>query len=172
MAASGVSVALRGVAGDAAAAQQELNQALTGAGLANARLDFGDVAPITPAGCAALDTYRQVRASSDYHLSVAQPRFEMMMQPPGMPYAGEQASNAVINFNFANAEGDFAILGIEPSGAISNLLPDRASFDQALTVAGQPDRRRGRRPLQAQDRPRPSGLVGHHPDQRPRTVRP
>jgi len=134
----GVTVALRGVAGDAAAAQQELNQALTSAGLRNARLDFGDVAPITPAGCAALDTYRQVRASSDYHLSVAQPRFEMMMQPPGMPYAGEQASNAVINFNFANAEGDFAILGIEPSGAISNLLPDRASFDQALTVQGSP----------------------------------
>ena len=134
----GVSVALRGVAGDAAAAQQELNQALTGAGLDNARLDFGDVAPITPAGCAALDTYRQVRASSDYHLSVARPRFEMMMQPPGTPYAGEEASNAVINFNFANAEGDFAILGIEPSGTITNILPDRASFEQALTAQGSP----------------------------------
>ena len=168
----GVNIALRGVAGDAAAAQQELNQALTRAGLDNARLDFGDVAPITPAGCAALDTYRQVRASSDYHLSVARPRFEMMMQPPGTPYAGEEASNAVINFNFANAEGDFAILGIEPSGTITNILPDRASFEQALHGAGQPDRRRGQRPLPAQHRPRPSGLVGHHPGQRPRTVRP
>jgi hypothetical protein len=45
-----------------------------------------------------------------------------------------------INFTLANAEGDFAILGIEPSGAISNLLPDRASFDCA-DRAGQPDRR-------------------------------
>lgn len=127
--ADGVRIAMRGVAGDAAAAQNEIGQALTGAGLANARLDFGDVAPITPAGCATLDTYRQVRASSDYKLSVAQPRFEMVMQPPGTPYAGENASNAVINFNFADASQDFVIVGIEPSGVITPLIPNRAGFD-------------------------------------------
>ena len=43
----GVQVAMRGVAGDVGAAQHELDQALTGAGLRNASLDFGDVAPIT-----------------------------------------------------------------------------------------------------------------------------
>ncbi len=130
--ADGVRIAMRGVAGDAAAAQNEIGQALTGAGLQNARLDFGDVAPITPAGCATLDTYRQVRASSDYKLSVAQPRFEMVMQPPGTPYAGENASNAVINFNFADASQDFVIVGIEPSGVITPLIPNRAGFDSLV----------------------------------------
>jgi len=134
-----VNVAMRGVAGDSAAAQREVTAALTRAGLNNARVDFGDVAPITPAGCAALDTYRQVRASSDYRLSVAQPRFQMTMQAPGMPYAGEMAANAVVNFNFGNSGGDFAVLGIEPSGLIGTLIPNRANFDS--TVAGSVDGR-------------------------------
>ncbi len=128
----GLRIAMRGVAGDAAAAQREINQALTGAGLQNTQLDFGDVAPITQAGCAALDTYRQVRASSDYKLSTTQPRYEMVMQPPGTPYAGENAANAVINFNFADPNLDFVIVGIEPSGVITPLIPNRAGFDSLL----------------------------------------
>lgn len=136
----GVRVAMRGVAGDARAAEAELAQALTRAGVANARIDFGDVAPITQAGCAALDTYRQVRADGDYHLSVAQPRFQMVPQPPGSAYPGELASNAVINFSFGNLQGDFAVLGIEPSGLISLPIPDRADFDARLaqSVNGRP----------------------------------
>jgi serine/threonine-protein kinase len=136
----GLNIALRGVAGDATAAQREITQALSGAGLEDARLDFGDVAPITPAGCAALDTYRQIRASSDYRLSVPQSRFEMVMQPPGTPYAGENAANAVISFNFGGAGSDFAILGIEPSGAIAPLIGDRNNFEQVLeqSVGGRP----------------------------------
>lgn len=130
--ADGLAVAMRGVAGDSQAAQGEIVRALEGAGIANPRIDFGDVAPITPAGCAALDTYRQTRASSNYHLSATQPRFEMALQPPGLPYAGGQASNAVIDFDFSNASGDFAILGIEPSGTITALIPNRAAFDSAL----------------------------------------
>ena len=135
----GLQIALRGVAGEGDAARQEISRALTDAGVQNARLDFGDVAPITQAGCAALDAYRQVRATAGTHLSVAQPRFEMMMQPPGTPYAGEDAANAVVNFNFANAQ-DFAILGIEPSGVISPLIADRATFQSALaqSVDGRP----------------------------------
>ena len=138
--ADGLRIALRGVAGDARAAQRDISEALNRAGVANARLDFGDVAPILPAGCAALDTYRQIRAPSAAHVSVAQPRFETMMQPPGMPYAGEQAANSVINLNFADLGSDFAILGIEPSGEIAPLIADRATFNTALqrSVGGRP----------------------------------
>lgn len=128
----GVRVAMRGVAGDSNAAQQEITQALSGAGLQNATVDFGDVAPITPAGCAALDTYRQVRASDNYKLSVTQPRYQMVMQPPGTPYAGEMAATAVIDFNFADPSLDFAILGIEPSGVIQALIPSRSNFESVL----------------------------------------
>ena len=136
----GVRVAMRGVAGDIGAAQSELGQALSGAGLRNASLDVGDVAQILPAGCAALDTYRQVRATADFRLTVPQPRFEMMTQPANMVYAGQLASNAVINFNFDDPNLDFAILGIEPSGAISTIVPNRAAFDAAArqSVNGRP----------------------------------
>jgi serine/threonine-protein kinase len=129
---SGVRVAMRGVAGDSTAAQREITQALAGAGLENATVDFGDVAPITPAGCAALDTYRQVRASDNYKLSATQARYEMVMQPPGTAYAGEEAATAVINFNFGDPSLDFAILGIEPSGMIQPIIQDRAAFEGAL----------------------------------------
>jgi eukaryotic-like serine/threonine-protein kinase len=136
----GLRIAMRGVAGETRAAEQEIGQALSRASVRNTRLDFGDVAPILPAGCAALDTYRQVRATSATHVSVAQPRFEMMMQPAGMPYAGAQAANAVISFNLAGLDSDFAILGIEPSGQISRLVPDRATFETARdqSVDGRP----------------------------------
>jgi serine/threonine-protein kinase len=71
---------------------------------------------------------------------VAQPRFEMMMQPPGLPYAGENAANAVIDFDFGTAGGDFAVLGIEPSGVITTLIPSRNDFQAALaqSVNGRP----------------------------------
>ncbi|MGQ0659492.1 protein kinase domain-containing protein [Sphingosinicella sp.] len=130
--ANGVRVAVRGVAGDERAAQSELTQALQRAGIANGTVDFGDVAPITQAGCAALDTYRQVRATSDYHLSVPALRFEMTRQPAGAAYAGREASNAIIDFNFGNLQGDFALMGIEPNGVISYTVPDRADFDARL----------------------------------------
>ena len=138
--ANGVRVALRGVAGDARAAQTELTAALQRAGIVNGQVDLGDVAPITQAGCAALDTYRQVRATGDYHLSVPQLRFEMTRQPAGAAYAGREASNATVDFNFGNLQGDFALMGIEPNGVISYTVPDRADFDARLaqSVAGRP----------------------------------
>lgn len=128
----GVNIAMRGVAGDAQAAQQELGRALAAAHVENARLDFSDVAPITPAGCSALDTYRQVRATESTHMSVAQPRFQMVMQPEGTSYAGQLAANASVEFNFGDSNTDFTIVGLEPSGAITTLIPSRAAFEATL----------------------------------------
>lgn len=128
--AGAVRVAMRGVAGNGAAAQAELGQALTAAGVANATVDMGDVAPITAAGCAALDTFRQVRATETDSLSIAAPRFEMVRQSAG-PFAGKEAVTAPVEITPA-ADADFAIAGIEPSGAITVLIPDRAAFEREL----------------------------------------
>ena len=135
----GVVIAMRGVAGNADEAQQEIAQAVSRAGVEDARLDFGDVAPITQSGCAALDTYRQVRADRDYRLSVAQPRFEMAPMTSG-EYAGREASTAAINFDFRDSNVDFAILGIEPTGAITPLIVGREDFERRLaaSVDGRP----------------------------------
>ena len=62
------------------------------------------------------------------------------MQPAGSDYAGELAANSIINFNFGNLQGDFAVLAIEPSGIITQLIPDRADFDarRDRSVGGRP----------------------------------
>jgi hypothetical protein len=135
----GVSVAVRGVAGNGQAAQDEIRQALTAAGLQNATLDFADVAPITPAGCAALDTYRQIRASADHRLSVPQTRFEMVMQSQGS-YAGNEAANALLDLDLGDPNRNFTLLGIEPSGAITTLLENRSQFEAVLaqSIGGRP----------------------------------
>lgn len=140
-----LAIALRGVAGDPEAAQREINQALAQAGVRNATLNFGDVAPITPAGCAALDTYRQMRATRDLRLSATQPRFEMVMQPAGAIYANQEAATAVVNLDIANPSAQFAILGIEPSGVITRLIANRADFETRLaqSINGRPIASRG-----------------------------
>jgi len=126
----GVEIAMRGVAGDAEAAQRELQRALAEAGVQNARIAFDEVAPITPAGCAALDTYRQIRANEATHLSVPRTRFVMQMLPPdaNSEFAGQLAATAPVALDFSNSDTDFTIVGLEPSGAITTLIPNREQF--------------------------------------------
>jgi hypothetical protein len=134
-----LTVTMRGVAGNAGSAQAEIGRALANAGLANVRLEFRDVATIAAGGCAALDSLRQFRDGGAPRLAVTQPRFEMVTQADGQ-YAGRAAANAVIDLNADDQSLDFTLLGIEPSGAITQVLEDRGQFQEALaqSVAGRP----------------------------------
>lgn len=131
-------VNLTGVAGNPAAAQADISRALGTASIGNANVDFSEVAPITQAGCAALDAFRQIRSPDTPRLSVPQRKFEMRMQSGESAYAGAVAANALVVIN--EEERDFAILGIEPSGAITVLFPDRKAFERGLaeSVDGVP----------------------------------
>jgi len=125
---TGVAVAMKGVAGNRQAAQEELARALAGAGVQNGGIDFSGVAPITQAGCAALDTYRLIRAREGTALAAASPTFERSIQPAGLPYAGQLG--AVVELDFKPAgDADFTILGIEPSGIVTQMAADRAALD-------------------------------------------
>ena len=144
---------MRGVAGDAQRrAAASSTQALQRAGIANAPVDFGDVAPITQAGCAALDTYRQVRATGDYPSlgAAAAVRDDPPAARRRLCRPGGVATRS-INFNFGNLQGDFALIGIEPNGMIAYTVPDREDFDARLAQSrnGRPITDRGRRPLPA-----------------------
>lgn len=127
---SGVTVAMRGVAGNREAAQAEIGRALSRAGLANAEVRFADVAEITQAGCSALDSYRQVRADGAGHIAATEAHYEMVTQADG-PYRGGAAANALVDLN-VDPDANFALLGIEPSGQISTILESRAAFRQTL----------------------------------------
>jgi eukaryotic-like serine/threonine-protein kinase len=125
-------VALTGVAGDPSAAQTEIGRTLTSQHIANADLDFEQVSPITPAGCAALDAYRQISSPDPHRLTVAQRKFEMRRQGADEAYAGKIAANAIIGVNIADPSLDFALVGLEPSGKIDMLIPSRADFAEQL----------------------------------------
>ncbi|WP_206244455.1 serine/threonine protein kinase [Novosphingobium terrae] len=118
----GPNVKLAGVAGNPAAAQNEISQALAQHHIQEASIDFGDVAQITQSGCSALDTYRQVRAPDSHQLTVPQRKFAMRMQPndPSQTgYPGEKAANIVLQLAIDDPKADFALIGLEPSGLIS-----------------------------------------------------
>ena len=129
---NGPLVKLTGVAGNPSEAQSEISQALAQRKILGANLDFEEVSPITQSGCAALDTYRQVRAPVSTRLSVPQRKFEMRMQPPGKAFAGLSAANAIVDIAIADPKADFALIGIEPSGVITVLEGSRAGFIAAV----------------------------------------
>jgi len=129
-----VAVAMRGVAGNAGAAQNEIGQALSRAGLANASVNFGDVAPITPAGCSALDTYRQIRNDGASRISSSQTRYEMAPLQTGQN-AGQSGASVALEINTGDAP-DFALVGIEPTGAITMLLRNREALLAAMNQPG------------------------------------
>lgn len=139
-----IAVAMRGVAGDADVAVDQIRSALVQARLRNPSVNFGDVAPIRQAGCAVLDAYRQIRAPSGDRLSSPQARYEMIVQPDGR-YAGRAASNPVLDLDLSDRGHDIALLGIEPSGRITVLLRSRAEFERELaqSVGGRPVSREG-----------------------------
>jgi serine/threonine-protein kinase len=136
-------VTMRGVAGNKGAAEAEIGRALASAGLADVRLELRDVATIAAGGCAALDAFRQFRrqrgAGESGALAVTQPRFEMVTQADGR-YASRAAANAIVELDAADQSLDFTLLGIAPSGAITQLLADRGQFNEALaqSVGGRP----------------------------------
>jgi eukaryotic-like serine/threonine-protein kinase len=121
-----VTVAMRGVAGNGGDARRMLAQALSGARV-DASLEFGDVAQIIPAGCTALDSYRQIRSTEPKRMATTQTRFEAA--PRG---DGQLAAPAVVDLNLGGAGRDFALLGIQPTGEITMLLDGRAAFQSAL----------------------------------------
>lgn len=117
----GPTLRLTGVAGNPAAAQNEISQALAQRGIQGADIDFSEVAQITQSGCAALDTYRQIRSPDSRQLTVPQRKFEMRIQPddPGQTgYPGENAANVVLQLALDDPQSDFALVGLEPSGLI------------------------------------------------------
>jgi len=123
------------VAGDPGQAQNEISETLRDRGSSARNIDFADVALITPAGCAALDAFRQIRATGRSWLSVPLRRFEMRQQPATSIYPGKLAANALVLIDIADPSLDFALFGIEPSGRIEQILPSRADFTAALRAS-------------------------------------
>ena len=82
--------------------------------------------------------FRAIRASGKPHLSVPQRKFEMSTLPADSSYAGKVGARVVVNLDLSDIAGqDFALYGIEPSGEISSVIPNRAAL-AAMLVPGSP----------------------------------
>lgn len=127
----GVAIKMTGVAGNPSAAQNQISRALSAAGVGDAAIDFAEVAPITQAGCSALDTFRQVREPSGERMTIPQRQFQLRKMPyrDETFYKGEFAARAPITIN-AGTDGDFALVGIEPSGILTTILPSRKMTEE------------------------------------------
>lgn len=132
-----VTVKMTGVAGNPADAQNAISRALAAAGVASSNIDFEEVATITQSGCAALDTYRTVRAPDGQKLAFAQRKFELSSQQDDTEFSGKPHANIVFTVSIDDPKADFALTGIEPSGAITPVFTSRANFME--TMAARPD---------------------------------
>jgi hypothetical protein len=80
--------------------------------------------------CTALDTVRTVRAPGVGALSTPQRRFEIVPQPDG-----HVAAEAVINMAPRDPSVDLALIGLEPDGAMTLLVKDRADLKRKVAAA-------------------------------------
>jgi serine/threonine-protein kinase len=130
--AQGLSVRLRGVAGRPPAVQAAVSGAAGQSGVVLANLNLDEVAPVGDPLCTALDTVRTVRAPGGGALSTPQRKFEIVAQPPDNHVAAE----AVINMAPRDPSTDLALIGLEPDGAMTMLVQNRAGLKQSI-AAGQ-----------------------------------
>ena len=125
----GAKIKLVGVAGSPATVQGAVIDAarLSGSTLQGSDVDLNEVAPADQAVCSALDAFRSVRAPAapdGPELKTEKRVYEIERQPNG-----KLASRAVINMAVRSPSQDFALLGLEPSGKITMIVPNRAAFD-------------------------------------------
>lgn len=121
-----VTVNMAGVAGSTASAQSDVQRALEAAGI-RANLNLEAVAPIQPALCSALDTYRLIHAPEGGHISVTQREFEIERQADG-----QTESRPLIDVAIDDPALDFTAFLIEPTGDYSVLFSSRAHFQREL----------------------------------------
>lgn len=121
-----VSASFRGVAGKPPAAQAQISALLAAKGLKAGTIDFNDVSPISASECAPIEAFRQVRAPGAARLTVPQRSFEMVkLGPEAGALAGRPGAVAVIEIDAADLPSDLALVGIEESGTMTELVASK-----------------------------------------------
>jgi eukaryotic-like serine/threonine-protein kinase len=130
-----VKVNLTGVAGNPNQAKDDIARVLQSGGIGGAQLDFSEVAPITQAGCSALDTYRQVRDLNDDRLQVPARAFKMTTQPADdYNYPNKLAAYAPVSVDAAIGDKDLTLIGLEPSGVFTTIVGTKQVLAEQLAA--------------------------------------
>ena len=123
-----ISASFRGVSAKPAAAQEQIGKILSAKGLRAAAIDFSDVSQINENDCGPVEAFRQVRAQGAQHLSTPQRKFEMVKLPPESSEAGQIGAPAIVEVNTAALAQDFALVGLEDTGAMTLITKSKAEF--------------------------------------------
>jgi eukaryotic-like serine/threonine-protein kinase len=109
-----VTAAFRGVAGNSAAAQKMISDALTKARLKVAAISFENVSPAPLSVCALLDAYRPFKSRRGGDITSDQAKYERELQPDGSSNAGQVAAVPQIHLSADVMRGQFVLGGIDP----------------------------------------------------------
>lgn len=109
-----VSATFRGVAGNSAAAQKMISDALTKAKLKVAAISFENVSPAPLRVCALLDAYRPFKSRRGGDITSDQAKYERELQPDGSSNAGQVAAVPQIHLSADVMRGQFVLGGIDP----------------------------------------------------------
>jgi serine/threonine-protein kinase len=123
-----ISASFRGVSAKPAAAQDQIGKILAAKGLRAAAIDFSDVSQINENDCGPVEAFRQVRAQGAQHLSTPQRKFEMVKLPPESSEAGQIGAPAIVEVNTAGLTQDFALVGLEDTGAMTLITKSKQEF--------------------------------------------
>ena len=129
---STVDVALRGVSGKPDKAKANVAFVLEKAGLTAGDIDFSDVKTIAPTDCSPIDAFRQVRDYEGARLNTTKRQYEMSNQ------AGTLAADPEIEIDTNGFADDFALLGMEETGAITPLIASKSELGQFITTTPRP----------------------------------
>jgi len=119
----GAVVKLSGV--QASSAAGAVRSALQNQNVPVARIDDDepDVASVDQAACQPLEAFRSMRAAgSAPRLTASGHQYTMSLQQDG-----KTAALAVLTFDVAGAK-EVALFGVEPNGAVTSIIPDRAAL--------------------------------------------
>ncbi|HEY5288987.1 MAG TPA: serine/threonine-protein kinase [Caulobacteraceae bacterium] len=127
---AGVAVKLTGVASVPAGTETAVLQAARAAGVNVPDVDSVEVQPVDTPACAPLDAFRAFRADTSVtggRLSTSQAKYTLEKQPDG-----SLSQKAVITMAIGDPNLDFALYGLEPSGAVDSFKVDSRKDFQAL----------------------------------------
>ena len=127
-----VDVALRGVSGKPDKAKSDIGFVLEKAGLKVGDIDFSDVKQIAPTDCSPIDAFRQVRDYDGARLNTTKRQYEMANQ------GGTLAADPEIEIDTNNFADDFALFGMEETGAITPLIKSKSELGQFITTTPRP----------------------------------
>jgi serine/threonine-protein kinase len=114
------------VAASPQAAETAVSQAARGAGVNVPDIDSVEVQPVDAPACGPLDAFRAFRADTSVNggrLSTSQATYTLEKQADG-----KVSQKAVITMAVGDPGLDFALYGLEPSGAVDRLIDSRSAF--------------------------------------------